>query len=298
MRVSSMRSFGAVMLGLGCILFFSGCATMVLERPLSESNEFQDANLDGVWMMVDMNKDPKSKDRFVFVIENVENHHYAVSWMLPAKVSFTISQISDDKNGAYRFACICAEEFGDQKKESYTLVRYTSSPDEIGIYSITKALQDGEDFKKLCQDPSRANLVTAGAEEIRKWCKNHAEEMELLFTLKRVHFKTESARQKFLHISKFFPAHLRRMAAILAESKDADEKITDEQKKKIRAEFETARKWVSDSGEMISPELAVIFDQYQYLSMLISGRKGNDVRHDIQIYTDLIAKIAILQLLE
>ena len=296
MRVSSMRSFWGVMLGLGCILFLSGCAAMVLERPLSESNEFQDANLDGVWMVVDKNKDPKSKDRFVFVIENVENHHYAISWMLPVQVSFTISRIPGDKQDAYLFACIRSEEFGDQKKESYTLVRYTSSSDEIGIYSITKALQDGEDFKKLCQDPSRANLVTAGAEEIRKWCKDHAEEMELFFTLKRVQFKTESARQKFLHISKFFPAHLRRMTAILVESKDADEKITDEQKKKIRAEFETARKWVSDSGEMISPELAVIFDQY--LSMPISGRKGLDVQHEIGIYTELIGKIMNLQLLE
>jgi hypothetical protein len=120
--------------------------------------------------------------------------------------------------------------------------------------------------------------------------------MELIFTLKRARFKTENARQTFLHISKFLPAHIRRVTAILAGPKDSEEKITDEQQKKIRAEFAAVRKWLSGSREMLSPELNVIFDQY--LAMQINGRKGRDILHEIGIYTELIGKIMNLQLLE
>lgn len=296
---SARKSFlGGVVLGLGCILFLSGCRAINLERPLTETNEFQDANLDGVWTISDKDSKPKKGDpQVVFAIENVENKYYSVSGMLPGPVSFTISRIPDDKDAAALFACIRTEdEPGDGKKVSYSLVRYTSSPDEIGIWTITKELQDGEDFKKLCQDPAWPNLVTADAEDVRAWCKNHAGEMELIFTLKRARFKTENARQTFLHISKFLPAHIRRVTAILAGPKDSEEKITDEQQKKMRAEFAAVRKWLSGSREMLSPELGVIFDQY--ISMQINGRKGRDVQHEIGIYTELIGKIMNLQLLE
>ena len=293
-----MRSFWGVVFGLGCILFLSGCRAINLERPLTEANEFQDANLDGVWTISGKDSKPKKGDpQVVFTIENVENKYYSVSGMLPGPVSFTISRIPDDKDAAALFACIRTEdEPGDGKKVSYSLVRYTSSAEEIGIWTITKDLQDGEDFKKLCQDPARPNLVTAAAEDIRAWCKKHAGEMELIFTLKRARFKTEEARRTFLHISKFLPAHIRRVTAILAGPKDSEEKITEEQQKKIRAEFAAVRKWLSGSREMLSPELNVIFDQY--LAMQINGRKGQDVLHDIAIYTELISKIVNLQLLE
>ena len=296
---SARKSFlgGVVMLGLGCILFLSGCRAMNLERPLTEANEFQDANLDGVWTISGKDSNPKKGDpQVVFTIENVENKYYSVSGMLPGPVSFTISRIPDDKDTAL-FACIRTEEEpGDGKKVSYSLVRYTSSAEEIGIWTITKDLQDGEDFKKLCQDPARPNLVTAAAEDIRAWCKKHAGEMELIFTLKRARFKTEEARRTFLHISKFLPAHIRRVTAILAGPKDSEEKITEEQQRKIRAEFAAVRKWLSGSREMLSPELGLIFDQY--LAMQINGRKGQDVLHEIGIYTELISKIVNLQLLE
>lgn len=295
MHVSARKSFlGGVVLGLGCILFLSGCRAINLERPLSETNEFQDANLDGVWTVVGKGDDPKSKSPPI-TIENVENKYYSVSLMGPGQISFTISRIPDDKGGTALFASIRTEEPGDGKKASYTLVRYTSSPDEIGICNLTKDLRDGEDYKKLCQDPSRPDLVTAGAEDVRAWCKNHAGEMEQVLTLKRARFKTENARRTFLHISKFFPAHIQRVTAILAGSKDADGKITDEQQRKIRAELESVKKWLSGSREMLSPELGVIFEQY--LSVQISGTE-KDVRHEIGIYTELIGKIMNLQLLE
>jgi len=297
---SARKSFlgGVVVLGLGCVLFLSGCRAINLERPLTEANEFQDANLDGVWTISGKDSKPKKGDpQVVFAIENVENKYYSVLGMLPGPVSFTISRIPDDKDAAALFACIRTEdEPGDGKKVSYSLVRYTSSPEEIGIWTITKELQDGEDFKKLCQDPARPNLVTAAAEDIRAWCKKHAGEMELIFTLKRARFKTENARRTFLHFSKFFPAHIRRVTAILAGPKDSEEKITEEQQRKIRAEFAAVRKWLSGSREMLSPELGLIFDKY--LSMPVNGRKVNDVRNELGIYEDLIVRIATLQLLE
>ena len=56
------------------------------------------------------------------------------------------------------------------------------------------------------------------------------------------------------------------------------------------------KKWMSESKHMISPELAVIFEQY--ISMPVNGRKEAEVRHDLEIYVDLIGRIAYLQLLD
>lgn len=293
MNLSAVKHLFCGAAAVLCTLFLSGCIAMVLERPLSEANEFQDADLDGVWMTAEKDGS-KSKDAFVLAIKRVEKH-YALSWMLPNKVTFTVSQIPDGKSGSYRFASIVFDNPEIPKNVSCMLVRYTSSPDEIGVYNVTKALQDQEDYKKLCKDPARKDLVTAGPDEIRKWCTAHAEEMELIFTLKRVRFKTDADRRKFLHLSEFYPEHVRRVALILAASKDSKTPISEEQRKKIAAEFETVKKWVSGSGEMISPELAVIFDQY--VSMPLNGRSGKDVLHELDVYAQLIRRIAHLQLL-
>lgn len=297
---SSVKHFlCGVMLGAACLMLLSGCTAMVLERPLSEANEIQDASLDGVWLMTGKDDDPKAKPDFVFAMENVENHHYSLSWMFPNRVTFTVSRVPDGKkDGSYRFASILSDEPGDPKKnEFYMLVRYeASSPDEIGVYNVTKELQDAEDYKKLCTDPEKKDLVTAGPDDIRKWCGLHAEEMELIFKLKRVRFKSDDARRKFLTIAKFFHEHTRRMASILAESKNNEGTLSEEQQKKIRAEFETAKKWVSDSKDTISPELAVVFESY--LSMPVRGRLKHDVSREIDSYTLVIRRIAYLQLLK
>ena len=284
--------FFSTIAGLFSILFLSGCIAMELERPLSGANEFQDANLDGVWMMSEKG-DPGSKETFVFEMKNVEKHHYSLLWMLPSQVTFTLSQIPDGKQGAYRFASIVADDPANAQNGSCMLVRYTSSPDEIGVYNVTKTLQDQEDYKKLCKDPSKKDLVTAGPDEIRKWCADHAEEMELIFTLKRVRFKTDADRQKFLHISAFFQDHNRRMAVIFAGAK-GDVQISKERVKEIRAEFETVRKWMSESKEMISPELAVSIDQY--LSIPLDGRSCQEAHHEIDVLMQLIRRITYTQL--
>ena len=297
MNLSTVKHFlFGVIPGLFCILFLSGCIAMVLERPLSEANEFQDKDLDGVWLMTGKDEDPKAKPDFVFAIENVENHHYSLSWMFPNRVTFTVSQVPDGKNGSSRFASILSDEPGEpNKSESCMLVRYAaSSPDEIGVYNVTKEVQDAEDYKRLCRDPEKKEVVTAGSDEIRKWCADHAEEMELIFKLKRVRFKSDDARRKFLDIAKFFHEHTRRMAAVLAESKE-EGSLSEEQQRKIRAEFEAAKKWVSDSKDTVSPELAVVFESY--LSMPVRGRLKHDVAREIDSYTLVIRRIAYLQLL-
>ena len=180
-----------------------------------------------------------------------------------------------------------------QKTETYMLVRYTSSPNEIGIYNITKELQDGEDFKKLCQDPNRAILVTAGTEDIKKWCMAHAGEMDLTFTLKRIQFKTDLDRRRFLHVSKFLPAHIERMVAILESGKDTEKIVTEEQLEEIRKEFDNVRKWLSESGDLISPELASAFDRY--LSTQLNGIKIKKVLSGFPKFADLIGSIVCRQ---
>ena len=293
MNLSLMKHlfFGAA--AVFCTLLLSGCIAMVLERPLSEANEFRDENLEGTWMTAEKDGS-KSKDTFVLAIKRVEKH-YTLSWMLPNKVTFTVTQIPDGKSGSYRFASIVFDDPENPKNVSCMLVRYTSSPDEIGVYNVTKALQDQEDYKKLCKDPARKDLVTAGPDEVRKWCAAHAEEMELIFVLKRCRFKTDADRWKFLHLSEFYPEHVRRVAVILSASKDSGTQLTPEQRKKIAAELEAVKKWVSGSKEMISPELAAIFEQY--VSTPLNGRSGKEVLHELDVYTQLIRKIAYLQLL-
>lgn len=271
---------------------------MVMERPLSEANEFQDKDLDGVWLMTGKDDDPQAKPDFVFAMENVDDHHYSLSWMFPSRVTFTLTQIPDGKkDGSYRFASIVFDEPGEpQKNESCMLVRYAElSPDEIGVYNVTKELQDAEDYRKLCTDPEKKDIVTAGPDAVRKWCRSHAEEMELIFKLKRVRFKSDAARRKFLDMANFFHGHTRRIAAILAESKE-EGPLSEEQQRKIRAEFETAKKWVSDSKDTVSPELAVVFESY--LSIPVRGRLKNDVTREIDSYTLVIRRIAYLQLLK
>ena len=155
-------------------------------------------------------------------------------------------------------------------------------------YNITKELQDGEDFKKLCQDPDRPALVTAKAEDIRKWCSRHAEEMDFLFTLKRVRFKTDLDRLRFLHVSTFLPAHLARMMTILESGEDPEKNVTEAQQEEIRKEFDNVRKWLSGSGELISPELASIFDRY--LSTQFSGRQIREVSAGFPKFVDSIGR--------
>lgn len=294
MNLSTVKHFlFGVIPGLFCILFLSGCIAMVLERPLSEANEFQDENLEGVWIMAEKDGS-KSKDTFVFEIKNDEKQ-YVLSWMLPSRVSFSVSRIQDGKNGFHHFASITFDEPGKQENVSCMLVRYTSSPDEIGVYNVTKVLQDQEDYKKLCKDPAKKELVTAPPDEIKKWCTAHAEEMELIFVLKRVRFKTDADRRKFLHLSEFYPEHVRRMVVILAASKDSGQQLTPEQRKKIGAEFEAVRKWVSGSKDMISPELAVIFEQY--VSTPLGGRSCQEILHEFDVLSNLIRRITYTQLL-
>ena len=297
MNLSAVKRLFCCAAAVLCSLLLPGCIAMVLERPLSEANEFQDENLDGVWMMTGKDDDPQAKPDFVFAMENVDDHHYSLSWMFPSRVTFTLTQIPDGKkDGSYRFASIVFDDPDNQKGNSCMLVRYAElSPDEIGVYNVTKELQDAEDYRKLCTDPEKKDIVTAGPDAVRKWCRSHAEEMELIFKLKRVRFKSDDARRKFLDMAKFFHGHTRRIAAILAESKE-EGPLSEEQQRKIRAEFETAKKWVSDSKDTVSPELAVVFESY--LSIPVRGRLKNDVTREIDSYTLVIRRIAYLQLLK
>lgn len=297
MSFSAVKHFlCSAILGAFCITFLSGCIAMVLERPLSEANEFQDKDLDGVWLMTGKDEDSKAKPDFVFAMEDVDNHHYSLSWMFPNRTTFTVSQIPDGKNGSYRFASITFDEPGTRNNAVCMLVRYAAlSTDEIGVYNVTKELQDAEDYRKLCTDPEKKDIVTAGPDAVRKWCARHAEEMELIFKLKRVRFKSDAARRKFLDLAKFFHEHTRRIAVIVAESKE-EGPLSEEQQRKIRAEFEATKKWLSESKDTVSPELAVVFESY--LSMPVRGRLKNDVAREIDSYTLVIRRIAYLQLLK
>ena len=52
---------------------------------------------------------------------------------------------------------------------------------------------------------------------------------------------------------------------------------------------------MSESKEMISPELAVILDQY--LSTPLGGRSGPAIFHDFDVLSNLIRRIIYTQLL-
>ena len=82
--------------------------------------------------------------------------------------------------------------------------------------------------------------------------------------------------------------------AVLHAGAKADAQISKERVGKIRAEFETVKKWMSGSKETISPELAVIIDQY--LSVPLDGRSCQETFHEIDVLMQLIRRIAYTQL--
>ena len=294
MNVPTVRfSFCRVVLGLVCILCLSGCYVMELNRPLPEANEFQDANLDGFWVWDDDKAEDGDKteleEKVIFAIEPVGKHHYSI-FSMSFSFSFTISQIQDGKHGPFRFACITINDYEKTSDETpYMLFRYTSSSNQIRLYTITNSMQYEEGYKKLCQDPSRPGVFTAETEDIKKWCLSHAKEMKLELSLKRVHFKTDLDCQRFLLLSKFLCVHYSRVKRILNESKE--ELITDKQQREIQTEFEIVEKWLSDSKEIITPELTCIFKEY--LSMKINGGKSEEVYHAFDRYMNEISEIAL-----